>query len=413
MSTFAGSLLALLLGLVSSCAPAGQATTPTEPRRHSPAPAEALPSSAPTNCADGATRRSERACVVRKNDGAYAQRCVGGNWQDTDLCRCSGPVKVADPALRAKIAKALELDGPLGAEQASVVHALDLRSAGVESLEGLECFDELERLNLDHNRIRDLAPLAGLSKLVELKVPYNQIANLTPLATLPQLARLMLDDNQVRDLSALAQLTQLGELSISNNRARDLSPLARLVGLEKLELSRNRILELSPLESLTNLESLGVGSNCIADLKPIASLRKLRNLNVTFNYVASVAPLGAMTQLEYLALSGNRFTGLSALGNLYELRTLFIDSTGQKDVGALTELMRFELLVIERNPIDCDAQASNIRKLEENAKLHGGRVGHDCTALKRRARQQGLRDPLGLSTPVVSDRVRDERCSAD
>jgi hypothetical protein len=40
-------------------------------------------------------------------------------------------------------------------------------------------------------------------------------------------------------------------------------------------------------------------------------------------------------------------------------------------------------------------------------------VGHDCTELKLKARRQGLRDPTGLSTPVVMNRARDERCARD
>jgi hypothetical protein len=120
-----------------------------------------------------------------------------------------------------------------------------------------------------------------------------------------------------------------------------------------------------------------------------------------------------MTQMQHLFLSGNRFTDLAPLARLYELRTLFIDSTGQRDVSALTELQRFDLIVIERNPLDCDAQASNIQKLEENAKLHGGRVGHDCTELKIRRRREGWRDPTGLSTPVVKNKARDPRCARE
>jgi Leucine-rich repeat (LRR) protein len=223
---------------------------------------------------------------------------------------------------------------------------------------------------------------------------------------------LQLMDSRIEKLEGLECFSELEELGLSNNRVRDLSPLAGLTSLRKLELSRNRILDVSPLRSLTNLETLGLGTNCVTDLQPVAGLSKLRNLGVTFNYVRSIAPLAGMTQLQYVFLSGNYFKGgLTPLASLYELRTLFIDSTGQTDVSALTQLARFDLIVIQRIPLDCDGQAHNIELLEANAKLHGGRVAHDCTALARKARRQGLRDELSM--PVVRNQARDERCAAD
>jgi hypothetical protein len=332
----------------------------------------------------------------------------------TEGHRCRGLVSIPDASLRARLVKALKLEGALTAERATTVTELDLRNAGATSLEGMQCFAQLERLDLGSNKVRDLAPLAGLSRLVELKVTHNQLADLGSLPALPSLEKLALDGNKIRDLSPLARIVKLRELSISENAVRDLSPLTGLTGLEKLQAPGNRIVDLTPLGALTHLQTLSAGSNCVSDLKPVAGLPKLSQLSIPFNYVTSIEPLAAMTQLRHLGLSGNYFAGdLKPLANLYELYSLSIDSTGQKDVGALTELWRYDFLLIERNPIDCDRQAKNIAVLEEHAQLQGGRVAHDCTDVERRARRQGLRDPSGLSTPVVRNKARDERCKPD
>lgn len=320
-------LLAVLLG--AGCAPAGPV-----PRAY--APAQSPPPS------------SARAGQAAPKPPRIAAK-LAADPTNADVAkppRCTGEVKVSDPALRDKLAKVLNLTGPLTGERAAEVRELQLMDSRIEKLEGLQCFSGLEQLGLSNNRVRDLSPLAGLTSL------------------------------------------------------------------RKLEASRNRILDVSPLRSLTNLETLGLGSNCVTDLQPVASLSKLLNLEVTFNYVQSIAPLAGMTQLQHVFLSGNYFKGgLTPLAGLYELRTLFIDSTGQTDVSALTRLARFDLIVIERIPLDCDGQAHNIELLEANAKLHGGRVAHDCTPLERKARRQGLRDELSM--PVVRNKARDERCAAD
>jgi Leucine-rich repeat (LRR) protein len=181
--------------------------------------------------------------------------------------------------------------------------------------------------------------------------------------------------------------------------------------LKELWITSQRLRDLAPLGALSNLSELSVGQNCVADLAPLTRLAKLKNLSVPFNYVTDLTPLAGMTQLEHVGLSGNYFKSLAPLAGLYELHSLWLDSTGQKDLSALTALKRFNLLNVERNPIDCDAQAKNLAILDESAKLNGGTLHHDCTEIERRARARGLRDEF--STPVVRNKSTDARCKAE
>jgi Leucine-rich repeat (LRR) protein len=61
-----------------------------------------------------------------------------------------------------------------------------------------------------------------------------------------------LDHNKITDLSPLASLTNLTFLYLQNNQITDVSPLASLTKLIWLDLQYNKITDVSPLASLTN-----------------------------------------------------------------------------------------------------------------------------------------------------------------
>jgi hypothetical protein len=343
-------LVPLALGLALACAKGAQVTA-VAPASKTGAPALS------GGAAGGAVVPSPSASAA----------VLDASHEDDPPCRCTGTVTFADPALQKAVARALKVEGPISAERACQTRVLMLHNAMVAKLDGLECFSRLERLLIGHGTLEDL--------------------------------------------QIVSQLPQLKELWLTEQRARDLTPLTRLERLENLHLEGNRIVDLGPLASLTTLTTLGVGSNCVTDLAPLTGLSRLKNLTVSFNYVTDLTPLASMTQLEHLVLSGNYFKSLAPLASLYELHSLFVDSTGQKDLSALTALKRFSLLVVQRNPIDCDAQAKHLALLDEAAKLNGGTLAHDCTERARRARAQGLHDELSM--PVVRNKSSDARCKAD
>jgi hypothetical protein len=371
--------LGLWLTAVLCLGCAGPAAAPREPTPSAAAPlapAAIAPEAPPGSdegdneqqapeCESGAVRFSDRACALRRNGGFHARSCVGDRWQQSEACHCRGVVEISDARLRHKIAEELEMHPPLEASRVAAVRVLDLKYTPIKNLEGLECFHGLQKLVLWQHEVDDLSPLEGLGSL--------------------------------------------SELTAVSGRVRDLSPLATLSKLEKLSLSSNRILDLAPLRSLTGLTSLSFDSNCVTDLAPVQGMSKLTHLGAGFNYIHDLSPLESMVQLEILMLSGNYFADLTPLSNLYELHVLSVDSNGLRDISALTELKRFHHINIQRNSIDCDAQAENIRRLEEHAKLHGGEVFHDCGPKARRARRMGIRDPL--SQPVVRNKARDPRCA--
>jgi len=85
------------------------------------------------------------------------------------------------------------------------------RSAGIESLVGIQNLTSLRRLLLDENSISDISALSGLTNLADL----------------------LLDENSISDISALSGLTNLGFLGLSNNpNLTDIQPLLDNTGID-------------------------------------------------------------------------------------------------------------------------------------------------------------------------------------
>lgn len=72
---------------------------------------------------------------------------------------------------------------------------LNCSNAGIESLEGLALFKNIERLKLSSNRIRNLMALTKLSGLHALWLDDNVVIDPVPLSSLSDLRTLNLADN--------------------------------------------------------------------------------------------------------------------------------------------------------------------------------------------------------------------------
>lgn len=221
---------------------------------------------------------------------------------------------------------------------------------GVQSLDDLRWFDELQTLVLQNASDLDLSPIAAVTSLRTLDLSGTAVsaADLDALGTMTWLGSLDLSGCGLSSVEALANMTALTALDLSNNSLGSVSALAGLTALETLDLSGNVLdiadslsglvnlttLSLSgnpignvtPLRGLTALEDLDI-SNCdLQTIQPLASLTSLRLLNAADNDLQSVAALSACTVLEELDLSGNQLTEVSVLAELEALLNLTLDN---------------------------------------------------------------------------------------
>jgi internalin A len=100
---------------------------------------------------------------------------------------------------------------------------------------------KLTQIDLYHNNITNLEPLASLSNLTSLDLIGNQISDLKPLAGLSNLTYLALSENKIIDVKPLAGLSNLTYLSLSQNQITDVKPLASLIKLTDLKLRDNQV----------------------------------------------------------------------------------------------------------------------------------------------------------------------------
>jgi Leucine-rich repeat (LRR) protein len=77
--------------------------------------------------------------------------------------------------------------------------------------------DQLSSLNCSHAGIASLDGLDTFTGLIGLKLSTNKIRNLMPVARLEQLQKLQLDDNRVVDPVPLYSLTKLRTLDLGGN----------------------------------------------------------------------------------------------------------------------------------------------------------------------------------------------------
>ena len=191
------------------------------------------------------------------------------------------PVEIPDPKLRIVVEKSLEkvAGEPISqAEMATLVSTKEgTWSVGISDLTGMEFAVNFTHLDLRHNAIEDIYPLAGLVNLIQLALSGNSISDLSPLSGLTKLTWLVVDDNSVSEISDVEELTGLTLLALRHNSIEDISPLAGLTNLESLLLDANKVSEISSLEGLTTLRKLQLSDNKISDLANLVSNMGLGN----------------------------------------------------------------------------------------------------------------------------------------
>ena len=130
----------------------------------------------------------------------------------------------------------------------------------------------------DTDIIQDFTPIQNLTNLNSLVLNRTGIEDLTVLSGLSNLGYLSLHNdiwsdrrssadnhNKIRDISPLATLKNLDALNIEVNLVEDISPIASLTKLRSFVAVANQITDLAPITS-TNLEVVLLSKNRIADL---------------------------------------------------------------------------------------------------------------------------------------------------
>lgn len=327
-------------------------------------------------------------------------------------------ISIPDPVLESAIRHALDRpEGPLSKEDALRLTELDFpklyervapallppgesletywgEAPGVQSLEGLQHFENLEKLVIAYDyrpfhiihEVQDLTPLQGLTKLSELSLSGQRLSLLPGLADLPNLKRLNLAAVSLQDLRPLRSFPALEELDIGSNLVRDLTGLEALTNLRTLNLYGNPLNDLTPLAGLTRLESL-TASNLTTlwnetdppplNLEPLRGLTSLRHLDLSIARIDDLAPLAGLVRMERLSLSHNPLIGdLGPLASMEELTHLDLFDVGATDLSPLRQAAKLESLHVGMNKL---SSLEPLRGMERLATLQAGH--NDLTSI--------------------------------
>jgi len=126
----------------------------------------------------------------------------------------------------------------------------NLEGAGLSSIEGLQCFYNLTKLDLNNNAISDLTPLFNQYNLKTLLLHNNLITDLSPISNLSELNDLDVSFNNIADITVMKKLVKVSQLNLSYNKITDLSPLRNNYVLEKFSVMFNEINDISHLKNI-------------------------------------------------------------------------------------------------------------------------------------------------------------------
>ena len=269
-----------------------------------------------------------------------------------------GQVHFPDSNLRAAVAEALgkRPNAPITAEEMKNLRNLDACRGGpcdrgIRDLTGVQFAKNLTRINISHNQVSDLSPVAGLIELRELWITDNPVSDISLVRGLTNLTHLGFGRCQVSDISPARGLTNLTHLELQRTLVADLSPIANLIKLKRLYCHDANISDLSPLARLTNLEIGIFYGNRISDLSALTELVELKHLDMRANIVSDVSPCSGLTNLADLGLDGNKISDISPLAGLTGLNRLNLAANSITDVSPLAGLTNLKWLSVAVNDI--------------------------------------------------------------
>ena len=292
-------------------------------------------------------------------------------------------VHIPDPNLRAAIAEALgkSPNASITAEEMEGLGRLKAQNRGIQDLTGLQFATNLSWLDLEHNQVSNLSPIAGLIQLRELIFANNPISDLSALKGLTNLTHLQFFNTLVYDLSPVTGLINLKSIDIrGGDIGRDLSPLAALTKLEKIVIGGANLSDLTPLAGLTGLKKLDLWGNDISDLSPLAGLTELSSLHLEDNNISDLSPLAGLTSLRWLVAHHNKISDISPLDGIRKNLTVFVwhDNPGFPRVGPTIEGPWLWIVLPNTNPSnikDLLAEASGGAVMETEIATHGAIEG--------------------------------------
>jgi Leucine-rich repeat (LRR) protein len=347
--------------------------------------------------------------------------------------------------------------GPIMPQHVDGLTNLVASGRGINSLDGLECLNDLVVLDLSSNALTDISPLKFLPALSSLDLTFNQVSDLAALSGAPYLSQLKLLSNAITNLSPLvtnqaigtgdlvdlsgnpidcelqgANITTLenrgvilgtdcgggptncttGPLTFADQGLEDAvrdainKPVGVLVpsdvaSLTLLDASGTGITSVEGIQCLMQLQSLLLSANSVTELSPLRYLTNLAYLDLDSNGIVDISPLAFLTKLDELSLNGNQVFDVSPLSALPQLSLLDLTGNEIQNLSPLAQnqgLGDGDLVGVQQNPLSCSSAYDSISQLTSR----GVDVSTDCLYTVTDCET----GPLTFVDPVLESAVR-------
>jgi len=226
----------------------------------------------------------------------------------------------------------------------------------ISSLNGLERCLNIKCLQMGHQSIADISPVAALTKLRVLDLTQNRkISDITPLAGLTKLEWLDLDSNLIIDISSLINLVNLKYLNLQLNQIENIDAIKNMIELEILLLFRASLEDISALTNLVKLRQLWIVDCGLYDISSIRNLANIKNLHLAWNQISNIEPISNYSKLEWIALEKNIISDISALRNLPNLEYVRLWDNQITNIKPLVDnagIGEGDIVGLNGNPLD-------------------------------------------------------------
>ena len=151
-------------------------------------------------------------------------------------------------------------------------------SGGIHSLNDLTKLKNLKVLHIALQDITDVTPLAELDALEVIDLTHNPIESVAPLAGLASLHELGMFDSRVSDFSALASCPLLENIDAGKTHVTSPEAFAGIEGLKSLKVRFSPMTTLKGIDALPWLERFDIGTVRDRKLKPLLKLPLLKEV---------------------------------------------------------------------------------------------------------------------------------------
>lgn len=221
----------------------------------------------------------------------------------------------------------INTEGNLIPEEAQKIKgALFLINHKISTLEGIQYFENIERLYASDNPIETIPQLSELKNLISVDLSDTRLIKLPPIDSLVHLKQLSIHDNELKSLPSFAHLNKLEKLVAYNNQLERLPQFSSQNILHHLDLSNNPIHieeEIYKYPHLQNLILSDIGLNHFVSLNPLTELIRV---NFSSNNFSEIPEINELNNLEEIDLSNNHINVITeGLLHLPSLKQAKID----------------------------------------------------------------------------------------